>query len=157
MAARNNAAVRPADPELFITRVFDAPRALVFAAWTKAEHLRHWLGPRGFTATSVEGDVRPGGAWRSCIRSPEAEDYWAHGVYREIVAPERLVFTYAWEDEGALETLVTVTFADEGGKTRLTFHQTPFSSVESRDGHAGGWNECFDRLGAYVATMSDAA
>jgi uncharacterized protein YndB with AHSA1/START domain len=145
-----------ADRELAITRVFDAPRDLVFKVWTQPEHLVRWLGPRGFAAPSAEMDVRPGGAYRACIRSPEGADYWMQGVYREIVAPERLVFTFAWEDEGGRpgrETLVTVTFADHSGKTKLTFHQAPFESVADRDSHQEGWAECLDRLGAYLATI----
>lgn len=142
----------PADRILVITRLFDAPRSLVFKVWTRPEHLARWLGPKDFTAPSVTLDVRPGGAWRSCIRSPEGTEYWMRGVYREIVAPERLVFTFAWEEEGdrGLETLVTVTFEEVGDKTRLIFRQAPFTTVEERDSHQGGWSECLDRLGAYI-------
>jgi uncharacterized protein YndB with AHSA1/START domain len=74
------------------------------------------------------------------------------GVFREVVAPERVVFTFAWDEEGerGLETLVTVTFAEEEGKTRMTFRQVPFQSIEERDGHRGGWTSSFDRLAEYV-------
>jgi uncharacterized protein YndB with AHSA1/START domain len=145
----------PAERELVITRVLDAPRSLVFKVWTQPEHLVRWWGPKGFTAPSWEMDVRPGGAWRACIRSPEGTDLWMRGVYREVVAPERLVFTFAWETQGepGHETLVTVTFAEQDGRTRLTFHQAVFESVESRDSHHGGWSECFDRLEDYLARL----
>jgi len=142
--------------ELTITRVFDAPRELVFKAWTDPSHVMMWWGPRDYPATHVEMDVRPGGAWRKCLRSIETgRELWNGGVFREVVAPERLVFTFAWEEEGerGLETLVTVTFADEGGKTRMTFHQAPFQTVEERDGHRGGWTSSFDRLDDLIATL----
>jgi uncharacterized protein YndB with AHSA1/START domain len=83
------------------------------------------------------------------MRSPDGEDLWLGGLYREIVEPERLVFTHAWDGKDGKpghETLVTVTLADRAGKTELTFGQAFFESVEERDGHAGGWGECFDRL-----------
>ncbi len=100
MAARKSSLVTTAaEPELVIKRLFDAPRSLVFDAWTKPEHLEHWQGaPRGFTVTAHDVDLRPGGAFRICMRSPEGVDHWLQGVYREIVKPERLVFTHVWLD-----------------------------------------------------------
>jgi len=98
MAARTSAAASTAERELVITRVFDAPRLLVFKAWTEPEHLVRWWGPRGFTTPSCKMDVRPGGAFRFHMRSPEGTDHWLRGAYREIVEPERLVFSWAWED-----------------------------------------------------------
>ncbi len=94
--------------------------------------------PRGFTVTSSESDIRPGGFFRICMRSPEGVDSWLEGEYREIVKPERLVFTHAWLDakrKPGKETLVTITLAERDGKTELTLRQTGFPSVESRDGH----------------------
>jgi uncharacterized protein YndB with AHSA1/START domain len=156
MAAMTNAAAIPAERELVITRILDAPPSLVFKFWTEPSHLVRWWGPKGFTAPSVEMDVRPGGAWRACIRSPEGTDHWMQGVYREVVEPLRLVFTFAWEDDQGApghQTLVTVTFAQHDGKTRLTFHQAVFESIESRDWHQSGWSECFDRLENDLAQM----
>src|SRR5918995_7006135 len=113
MAAKKaSAAAGTAERELVITRIFDAPLSLVFKAWTEREHLVRWSAPRGFTITHCEGAHHPGGAWRCCMRSPEGTDYWLGGVYREIVEPDRLVFTHAWEDEEGKpghQTLVTVT------------------------------------------------
>src|SRR5713226_9038389 len=112
-----------ADRELTLTRVFDAPRERVFEAWTNPEEIGRWWGPHGFTTTSLEMDIRPGGAYRACMRSREGALYRRRGVYRDIVPPERLAFTFAWADAtGNLghETLVTVTFAERGGKTVLT-------------------------------------
>ncbi|MGH6896936.1 MAG: SRPBCC family protein [Geminicoccaceae bacterium] len=155
MAASASAASRTAERDLVISRVLEAPRDLVFEAWTEQEHLIHWSAPHGFTITHGEGDVRPGGAWRCCMRSAEGVDYWLGGSYREIVAPERLVFTHAWEDEAdrtGHATLVTVTFAEHGQRTKLGFHQAGFESVASRDSHRDGWTECLDRLAGYLAT-----
>jgi uncharacterized protein YndB with AHSA1/START domain len=136
--------------ELVITRVFDAPRELVFKVWTEREHARHWWGPRDFVTTELEMDLTPGGAWRASMRSPEGKDYRQHGVFREIVSPERLVFTFIWDDEPEHEMLVTAILTERGGKTEMTFRQSPFDSVESRDSHVEGWSECFDRLEAYL-------
>jgi uncharacterized protein YndB with AHSA1/START domain len=140
--------------ELAITRVFDAPRSVVFRAWTDPRQIMSWWGPRDYPATHLEMDLRPGGAWRGCLRSKEdGRELWQRGVFREVVEPDRLVFTFAWDEEGerGLETLVTVTFAEQDGKTRMNFHQTPFQSSEERDGHQGGWNSTFDRLAESLA------
>jgi uncharacterized protein YndB with AHSA1/START domain len=140
---------------LELTRKFDAPRATVFAAWTDAEHLASWWGPRGYTALACQADVRVGGTWRVASRSPEGSEHTAGGVYREIVAPERLVFTMAWEGmedgEPGRETLVTVSFAEEGAGTRMTFQQSVFSSREACDGHDEGWSSAFELLAEYLA------
>ena len=107
-----------AQHEVVITRAFDAPRALVFKAWSAPEHMVRWLGPKNFTAPHCTMDFRVGGAYRACICSPEGKEYWMRGIYREIVEPERIVFTFSWEEEGerGRENLVTVTFAEQGGK-----------------------------------------
>lgn len=145
----------PAERVLVITRVFDAPPGLVFRLWTDPEHAKHWMGPRGFTARYLEHDLRPGGAWRACLRPNDGgDDLWQSGVFREIVAPERLVLTFAWDGKDGCrghETLVTVTFAEHQGRTKMTFRQAAFESVEQRDGHQGGWTSSFDRLEEYAA------
>ena len=155
MEARSSAATESAERVLEIERIFDAPRNLVFKAWTEPEHLVHWYGPRGFTLPSCKLDLRPGGSWRSCMLSAEGREYWVKGVYREIVESERLVFTYAHENQDGTvvhETLVTVTFAEQRGKTKLTLRQAIFESVKERDSHRGGWNSSLDRLVEYLAT-----
>ncbi len=147
-------AKRTALRELLITRIFDARRELVFQMWTDPRHVAQWWGPRDYPASDVTMDVRPCGRWRDCLRSTEGKkDLWLGGVYREIVPPERIVFTFAWEEEGerGLETLITITFAEEGGKTRMTFRQAPFVSDGERDGHQSGWNSSFDRLAERLA------
>lgn len=135
---------------LTIERLIDAPPALVFKVWTTPEHLARWLGPKDFTAHTIRVDFRPGGAWSAVIRSPEGKDYPMGGVYREIVENRRIVFTFRWTGEDEPDTLVTATFEELSGRTRLTFTQTPFETTELRDSHAEGWGECLDRLVAYA-------
>lgn len=140
--------------EFTTTRVFDAPREFVWKAWTDPELMRKWAAPRGFTITHQTGELRPGGVWRACMRSPEGVDLWLGGSYVEIMPPQRLVFTHVWDEDGgqpAHETLVSVTLEDVGGKTLLTLHQQDFKSRESRDGHEAGWDECLDILAKVLA------
>jgi uncharacterized protein YndB with AHSA1/START domain len=154
MAATAEAAAPPAGRELVITRVFDAPRRLVFKMWTEPEHLARWWGPRGFTTISAGIEVRPGGAWSRSMRAPDGSVIRKHGVYREIVVPERLVFTYVTDDpEGnpGPETLVSVTFTDLGASTRLTVCQAAFHSVAACDDHRGGWAGALERFAAYLS------
>jgi len=153
MVAKNTSAEPPADRVLVITRVFDAPRRLVFNAWTKPEFLAQWWGPNNFTLPFCEMDFRIGGAYKLCMRSPEGQDFWVQGVYTEIAPPERLAFTW-FRGDGDISnyhrTVVTLTFADVNGKTKLTLHQALFDTTANRDDHNGGWSECLDRLGAFV-------
>jgi uncharacterized protein YndB with AHSA1/START domain len=143
------------DPTLVITRVLNAPRSLVFAAWVDRAQAAQWWGPRGFTTVWNEMDVRVGGAWRRCMRSPEGTEHRSRGVYREIVAPERLAFTFTWEKGGppghGPETVVTLTFADLGdGRTELTLRQALFETAAARDDHRQGWSSCLDRFADYL-------
>jgi uncharacterized protein YndB with AHSA1/START domain len=158
VGAGNSTAVFDKGPasetELVMTRVFDAPRELVFKAWTEPDRVAAWWGPKGCTTVSYDMDIRPGGTYRFCMRSPDGTDYWKQGVYREVVAPERLVFTFAWVNaDGSLglEMLVTVTFAAEGNKTRMMFRQGPFETVTKRDDHRRGWTSTFERFAEYLA------
>jgi uncharacterized protein YndB with AHSA1/START domain len=144
--------------ELFITRTFDAPRELVFRMWIEPKHLARWGGPRDVSFTIVKMDVRPGGAYRFNMKEVKGANHWSQGIYREIVPPKRLVFTTGWSDaEGhptTPPTLLTLTFEDCEGKTRLTLHQTGFESVTSRDSHQLGYLSTLERLEAYLATLS---
>jgi uncharacterized protein YndB with AHSA1/START domain len=155
MSARNSAALA-ADRALVITRIFDAPPRLVFKAWSSCEHLARWMGPEGFRITSCEMDFRVGGKFRSCMRSPEGTDHWISGGYLEIDEPRRSVSTSAWEDPPGTrghETVLTLTFEPEGrDKTRFTLHQAEFESVESRDGHEGGWSQALGKLAEYLSS-----
>jgi len=136
-----------------VTRVFDAPRDRVFDAWTRAEHLAHWFGPRGFRIHSCEADPRPGGIFRLCMRSPEGADYWVRGAYVEVVAPERLVVRCFADDAGGvqrLEETITVQLAQEGGRTRLTLRAAAAGTGPEAEamlsGMEQGWSETLDRL-----------
>ncbi len=156
MVVKTSPGAEPIERALVITRIFDAPRELIFKLWTDSEHAKNWWGPRDYPATQLEMDVRPGGRWRGCLRSTDSgNELRLGGVFREVALPKRVVFTFAWEEAGerGLETLVTVTFAEQGGKTRMTFRHEPFQSVEERDGHQGGWTSSFDRLAEYVAHL----
>jgi len=122
-----------AERSIVITRVFDAPRELVFDMWTDPAHIVSWFGPRGFTTTIHEIDVRPGGTWRLTMRGPDGRDYKNRIIYQEVVKPERLV--YRNEPEPGSEPVefeTTVTFEEHGGKTMLTLHML-FPTAEVRD------------------------
>lgn len=136
---------------LRIIRSFDAPRDLVWKAWTERERLMKWFCPRGFTVLFAEGEVAEGRTWRSGMRAPDGQEHIAGGVYREVRPTGRLVFTHAWEGPDSPETLITVSFEEQGGKTQMTFEQVGFATTESRDGHRGGWSEAFDNLDERLA------
>ena len=139
--------------ELIVTRVIDAPRRLVFKAWTEPEQVARWWGPKGFTTTFCDMDIRPGGQFRFCMRSPTGTDHWKRGVYREVVAPERIIFTFAWEDAAGNpghELLTTVTFAEQGRKTKLTLNQAVFETADGCDDHRRGWTSCLERFADYM-------
>ena len=144
------------EPELSLSRRLDAPRELVFALWTDARHAAQWWGPQGFANVSCRLDARVGGGFRIGMRSPDGTVFTKRGTYREIAPPERLVFTYAWEQpDGSLgvEMLVTVTFEAIGTRTLLTLHQTGFATVPGRDAHRTGWASCLERFAEYVARL----
>jgi uncharacterized protein YndB with AHSA1/START domain len=153
------------DQELVITRIFDAPRNLVWKIWTEPEHVMEWWGPKGFTAPIIKTDFRVGGKSLLRMRSPEGEDYWSTGVYREIVEQEKIVTTDSFSDaqgnvvpashygmsgDWPLELLVTVTFEEDNGKTKLTLRHEGFPDVENRDLAKAGWNESLDKLAEYL-------
>lgn len=147
------------DCEIMMTRTFDAPRNLVFDAHTKPEHVVHWFGPHGHTLPVCRIDLRPGGAWRYILREPDGREMGMKGVYREIVPPERLVYTEIFDDfeEIAGESLITTTFVEADGKTTVT-SSVVYRSKEVRDavlqsGMEHGAAETFDRLAEYLATM----
>jgi uncharacterized protein YndB with AHSA1/START domain len=149
--------------EHVLTRTIDAPRELVWAAWTDPKHVAQWWGPRGFTNPVCELDVRPGGAIRIDMRGPDGTVYPMAGIYQSIDMPERLVFTSAALDaEGKplFEVLNTVTFAEQGGKTKLIVHAKVVKSTAKAapylDGMDEGWKQTIDRLAAYVAKQEPA-
>ncbi len=156
MDAESNDLEQISDRELGIRRVFNAPRELVFRAFTEIEMALNWMGPREFPMTHLEGDLRVGGKWRGCLKAADGRELWQGGEWREIAAPDRLAFTFAWEQaDGSRgpETLITIALAEQGGKTLMTFRQEIFDTKENRDGHRLGWNSAFDRLAQYVAGL----
>ena len=146
-----------AEREITITRTFDAPRALVFKAWTDPAHLAQWWGPKGFTNPVCVINARVGGALRIHMRGPDGSIYPMKGEIREIVEPERLVFTNIAVDQAGnhiIEGFTTVTFAEEGGKTKLTLHTRGGAVAEKAvaylKGMEVGWTQSLDRLEALV-------
>jgi uncharacterized protein YndB with AHSA1/START domain len=141
-----------------ITRVFDAPRDLVFQVWADPKHVEHWWGPRGFTNPVCELDVRPGGSIRIDMRGPDGTVYPMTGVYQEIIRPERIVFTSgALDKDGQLmfEVLSSANFTEHGGKTTLTLRLKVMSKTAAAAPHLAGmeigWSQTLDRLAEYLA------
>ncbi len=171
MAASNqggNVATKAGEREIVATRVFDAPRELVFKLWTEPKHVAQWWGPKGFTTPFCKVDLRPDGVFHYCMRSPEGREVWGKGVYREIVKPERIVYTDTFADaEGnpvepahygmspghPRETLVTVTFTELEGKTKVTLQHAIPESFPERSGIQQGWTEMLDRLAEELAKI----
>jgi uncharacterized protein YndB with AHSA1/START domain len=162
MAAQNQDGDRT---ELTITRIFDAPRERVWKAWTDPEWAKRWWGPEHFTSPVCRIDLRVGGAYLFCMRSPEGQDFWSTGVYSKIVPLERLVCTDSFADEKGnvvpasyygmqgnlpLELEVTVTLEDQGGKTLMTLTHAGFPEGEHREQAAAGWSTSFDKLAEAV-------
>jgi uncharacterized protein YndB with AHSA1/START domain len=147
----------PSERETVITRAFNAPRRLVFEAWTKPEHVRQWYGLKAMTMTVCDIDLRPGGAWRYVVAGPDGSEHGFSGVYREIAPPERLVYTEGYEAMPGHDYLSTLTFDEQQGKTTVTMHLL-YKSQEDRDGHLGsgmeaGMNETLDRLEALLEKL----
>jgi len=154
-----------------IERLLEAPRERVWRAWTEAEHLVHWWGPKGFTVRHCTVDLRPGGMTHYCLRSPDEQDIWGRFVYREIVRPEKLVWVNSFSDpkggvtrhpmapDWPLEMLTTVTFAEESGRTRVRVQWVPIDASEKerkafdqgRGSMNQGWSGTFEQLERYLA------
>ena len=147
----------PGKTSFTTTRVVDAPRALVFEAFTKCEHLKRWMGPKNLTMVSCDTDLRPGGRYRFVFRAPDGNEVGFSGEYKEIARPSRLVRTFVFEpmpDAAALETLEL----EESGETTIIRTTTVHKSVENRDGHVNsgmeaGMTEGYARLDALLADM----
>ena len=144
--------------ELVLTRVFDAPRELVFKAWTDPKRVAQWWGPHRFTNPVCDLDVRPGGAIRIHMRGPDGTVYPMTGVYNEVVEPERLVFTSAALDADGnpmFEVLTTVTFAEQGGKTKQIMRARVIKSTAEAapyiKGMEAGWTQSLGRLAESLA------
>jgi uncharacterized protein YndB with AHSA1/START domain len=168
---RNSAATKPEIREFMISRVFDAPADLVWKAFNEPERMKHWWGPKGYAVRAAKMDFRPGGVYHYCLRSPDGQDMWGKFAYREIVAPERIVFVSSFSDEKGrltrhpmsptwpLEMLSTFAFADQKGKTTFTIQSIPLNPTEDErktfeDGRKGmkqGWTGTLDKLAEYLA------
>jgi uncharacterized protein YndB with AHSA1/START domain len=151
------------EQEFVVERLFSAPRALMFQVFTRPEHLKRWWAPRPYTIGACTIDLRPGGIWHYSMRSPEGQQHWARSVYREIVPPEKLVYTSTFADEhanpaeGMPEHLTTVIFSEEAGKTRVSA-RIQFASAEALKvavdmGMAQGMNMTWDYLVEYVQEL----
>lgn len=157
--------------EFVITRVFDAPRELVWKAFTEPQRMKEWWGPKGVTITRSEMDLRPGGSYHYAMRTPDGNTMWGKFVYREITPPSRMVFVSSFSDEAGgvtrhpmaptwpLEMLSIFSFEEEGGKTRFTVRWSPLNASEEERaafaaGHASmqqGWGGTLDKLAAFLA------
>jgi uncharacterized protein YndB with AHSA1/START domain len=150
----------PSDREILLTRSFDAPRRLVYDAMTRAEHIRRWWGPRSLTLTVCEVDARPGGAYRLVQRAADGQEFPFKGVYRELVRPERIVFTQIFDVEpyAEAEVVVTIVLTEQGGRTSMRATML-FRSLEERDGmiQSGmepGAAESYDRLAELLEELA---
>ena len=154
---KSNVTAEPNTPRMLLTRVLDAPRARVFKAWTDANEVAQWWGPKGFTNPLCEINCRAGGTMRIDMRGPDGTVYPMSGTYREVSAPERIVFVSAALDANGkpiFEVLHTVTFAEEGAKTRLTVQAQVIKSTPAAapylKGQEAGWSQSLDRLEAQM-------
>jgi uncharacterized protein YndB with AHSA1/START domain len=138
-------------PSLTIKRRFNAPPAKVFAAWTDAEKMKAWMGPGRVFAKRTECDPRTGGHYRIVMVAPSGEEYDISGEFREVIANEKLVYTWHGTLTPQLETLITVTFKADGDGTLLTLTHEWFSDEVARDSHTNGWNGALDKLETYLA------
>jgi uncharacterized protein YndB with AHSA1/START domain len=157
MIDSTTASASTADREIVLSRVFDAPRELVFDAFTDARHISEWWGPRGFTTTTSVKDVRPGGVWRFVMHGPDGTNYTNTIRYTEVVRPERLAYDHGADDvDGDPASFhVTVTFVDQGGRTALTMRSL-FASVEQVErnrkfGAVEGGKQTLERLAEYLS------
>jgi uncharacterized protein YndB with AHSA1/START domain len=160
MTTKNNPTTNTPDHKLVITREFDAPRELVWKAWTEPEQMKQWLGSgEGMTIESVKVDLRVGGKFRTQTKKADGEFFTVAGTYLEVKTPERLVYTWDWEKDGSgtefgelegNESQVTVEFRASGKRTQLVLTHEKFASVESRDHHQEGWQNFIGRLAKFV-------
>lgn len=134
--------------KLEITRFFDAPASLVFDCWADGDKISQWSAPHGMTIEAGEGECVTGSNWKSTMKGPDFQ-MDLQGKYLEVIPKEKIVFTHEWLDADGKPgetTTITVLFKDFDGKCEMTFIQTGFANAESKDGHAGGWTECFEKL-----------
>jgi uncharacterized protein YndB with AHSA1/START domain len=157
---KNNLTEKTADREIVLSRVFDAPRELVWQAMVDPRHVVQWWGPNGFTTTIEKMDVRPGGVWKHVMHGPDGTDYPNSSVFREVVMPERIVYSHGGGKQGGrgAHFVATWTFESLGDKTRVTIHMV-FPTTADRDfvvkeyGAIEGGKQTFGRLAEYLSKM----
>jgi uncharacterized protein YndB with AHSA1/START domain len=137
---------------LQVRRVYKAPVAAVYAAWTDPEQMKHWTGPSDdYGEAEITMDVRVGGRYRIVMHAPDGEAHRVGGVFREIVPNRKLVYTWAWESTPERESLVTVEFKPANQGTELVLTHQRFADTQARDRHQEGWNGSLDRLGRFLS------
>jgi uncharacterized protein YndB with AHSA1/START domain len=148
------------DDELLIDREFDAPLALVWRLWESRDHMIRWWGPEQFTCVELDWELTPGRPWRAMMASKSFNRKVSRmrGTIKEVVKNKRIVFTFRWENESGydMDTLITVSFAEKDGMTVQSFHQTPFTTVEIRDSHVGGWTSLINKQQLYAENVATA-
>lgn len=170
----NSSGAAPPTEELVISHVFDVPRELLFKVWTDPEHMQRWWGPKGFTVIYSKLDLRPGGSYHYCMRSPDGDDMWGKFVYREVVKPEQIVFVNSFSDAHGnithhslsptwpLEMLSTIAFTELAGQTTVTVRWLPLNATDEEcktfadgfDSMQKGWGGTFEQLGEYLASAA---
>jgi uncharacterized protein YndB with AHSA1/START domain len=145
-------------PDLLVVRTVRAPRHLAFDALVKPEHLKRWCGPVGSVASLPNVNLRPGGAFRLSVCTSDGHEHAARGLVREMLVPERLTLTWAWEQHGdqatiGPQTLITFTLTESGGSTELTVRHAGFPDAYQARQHQQGWEQALDRFAGYVAAL----
>jgi uncharacterized protein YndB with AHSA1/START domain len=151
---------KPDDATLVLTRLLNAPQELAFKAWTTPEHIQQWMRPEpGMEVPRASMDLRVGGKFRIQMKQPDGEYFTAVGEFREVKAPERLVYTWDWEKDGSgaefgevegKTSLITVEFLKRGNKTEFVMTHSRFATVQSRDSHAQGWGRALESFAGFV-------
>ena len=153
---KRNLATR--DDELRLERTFDAPLALVWRLWEDHTHMIRWWGPEMFTCIELDWALTPGRPWRAMMASKQYNRRISRmgGVIRDVEKHKRIVFTFAWDEDSGrdMDTLITVEFTEQDGRTLQSFHQTPFSNTEVRDSHVGGWNSLINKQQLYAENVA---
>ncbi|HYF35082.1 MAG TPA: SRPBCC domain-containing protein [Prosthecobacter sp.] len=160
MTTYTNELTKPDDATLILKRTLKAPQELAFKAWTTPEHIKNWMCPEpGMVVPFATMDLRVGGRFRIQMRNPDGEFFTAAGEFQEVKAPERLVYTWDWEKDGAGEEFgelegktsqITVEFLNRGDLTEMIFMHTRFATVETRDSHARGWSRALETFAAFL-------
>jgi uncharacterized protein YndB with AHSA1/START domain len=156
----NNEVQKPDDATLILKRMLNAPQERAFEVWTSAEHIQQWMQPeQGMVVPLASMDLRVGGKYRIQMKTPDGEFFTAVGLFKEVNAPERLVYTWDWEKDGSgpefgevegKPSLITVEFLKRGERTEIVLTHSRFATVESRDNHARGWDKLVESFARFV-------